>query len=67
MKVLAGLRKYTSLYGEQRAHRGLRKWPNRNAWISEFILRETNKLRTSKQVSSRIQQLGAATKDLHCI
>ncbi|KAJ7732712.1 hypothetical protein B0H16DRAFT_175518 [Mycena metata] len=64
--LLRGLGEYDSLYGQHRTERGLKKWPKRNNWISEFILQETNKLRTSKQVGSRIQQLAAATKDLHC-
>ncbi|KAJ7031331.1 hypothetical protein C8F04DRAFT_701896 [Mycena alexandri] len=60
---LQGLYNHALLYGKQRTARGLKKWTNRNVFISEFILRETNKLRTSKQVGSRIQQLAAATKD----
>lgn len=37
--------------------RNLRRFPKRNIWISQYILKTTGKHRTAKQVGSRLQQL----------
>ncbi|KAJ7429215.1 hypothetical protein B0H11DRAFT_2414112 [Mycena galericulata] len=43
--------------------RDLRKEIHRNKYIAEIIFRKTNKTRTIKQVSSRLQQLAGTSKD----
>jgi len=40
-----------------RATKSLGRFPNRNRFISEYILKKTGKHRTPKQVGSRLQQL----------
>lgn len=45
--------------------RKLSRFPKRNAWISEYILKTTGKVRTSRQVGSRLQQLRDTSKDPH--
>ncbi|KAK1224678.1 hypothetical protein PQX77_012424 [Marasmius sp. AFHP31] len=41
----------------------LKRFPKRNRWISEHILRATGTLRSPKQVGSRLQQLRDTCKD----
>ncbi|EJF58914.1 hypothetical protein DICSQDRAFT_162711 [Dichomitus squalens LYAD-421 SS1] len=58
--ILAGrkcyrLEKYTP--AESKSPRGLTRFPNRNKFIAEYILKKTGEIRTAKQVGSRIQQL----------
>lgn len=47
--------------------RRLRRFPRRNAFISEFIKRKTNVGRTPKQVGSRLQQLRETCTDQRVI
>ena len=54
-----GLDKYAP--AESKSPRGLTRFPNRNKFIAEFILKETGVVRTAKQVGSRIQQLRDTT------
>ncbi|KAJ7928837.1 hypothetical protein B0H13DRAFT_966333 [Mycena leptocephala] len=61
--LLQGLHNYTVLYGEEERARGLSRGLYRNIFISNFILETTNKIRTPKQVSSRLQQLRGTTTD----
>jgi hypothetical protein len=61
--VETGLHNYTVLYGEEERARGLSRGLYRNIFISNFILETTNKIRTPKQVSSRLQQLRGTTTD----
>ncbi|KAJ7227360.1 hypothetical protein GGX14DRAFT_348199, partial [Mycena pura] len=58
-----GLSAYALIHGERERSRGLKKVLNRNKFISRFILDATNQVRTSKQVSSRLQQLRGTTQD----
>lgn len=52
---LPGLEKYAP--AESKSPRGLTRFPNRNKFIAEYILKKTGQIRTAKQVGSRIQQL----------
>ncbi|KAJ7194696.1 hypothetical protein GGX14DRAFT_208400, partial [Mycena pura] len=61
--LLQGLSAYAFIHGERERSRGLKKVLNRNKFISRFILDATNQVRTSKQVSSRLQQLRETTQD----
>ncbi len=53
--IPAGLEKYTP--AESKSPRGLTRFPNRNKFLAEHILKKTGEIRTAKQVGSRIQQL----------
>lgn len=53
---MLGLEKYTP--AESKSPRGLSPFPNRNKFIAEYILKKTGYVRTTKQVGSRLQQLG---------
>ncbi|PIL26356.1 transcription factor [Ganoderma sinense ZZ0214-1] len=53
--LMEGLEKYTP--AESKSPRGLTRFPNRNKFIAEYILKKTGEIRTAKQVGSRIQQL----------
>ncbi|KAM5534138.1 hypothetical protein V8D89_012158 [Ganoderma adspersum] len=53
--LMEGLDKYTP--AESKSPRGLTRFPNRNKFIAEYILKKTGEIRTAKQVGSRIQQL----------
>ncbi|KAH9926629.1 uncharacterized protein BXZ73DRAFT_49381 [Epithele typhae] len=53
--LMEGLDKYTP--AESKSPRGLTRFPNRNKFISQYILEKTGETRTAKQVGSRIQQL----------
>ena len=52
---LKGLSRYQP--SNPRATKSLGRFPNRNRFISEYILKKTGKHRTPKQVGSRLQQL----------
>ncbi|KAJ7490167.1 hypothetical protein B0H11DRAFT_1912185 [Mycena galericulata] len=60
--LLEGLYAHALLCAEQ--GRDLRRETHRNKYISEHIFRTTNKKRSMKQVSSRLQQLASASKDV---
>ncbi|KAI1787089.1 hypothetical protein LXA43DRAFT_737489 [Ganoderma leucocontextum] len=53
--LMEGLEKYTP--AESKSPRGLTRFPNRNKFIAEYILKKTGEIRSAKQVGSRIQQL----------
>ncbi|KAI0753806.1 hypothetical protein C8Q74DRAFT_340878 [Fomes fomentarius] len=53
--LMEGLEKYAP--AESKSPRGLTRFPNRNKFIAEYILKKTGQIRTAKQVGSRIQQL----------
>ncbi|OCH88142.1 hypothetical protein OBBRIDRAFT_805572 [Obba rivulosa] len=53
--LIEGLENYVP--AESKSARGLGRFPMRNKFISEYILKKTGKHRTPKQVGSRIQQL----------
>ncbi|EMD32736.1 hypothetical protein CERSUDRAFT_118471 [Gelatoporia subvermispora B] len=53
--LIEGLENYVP--AESKSARGLGRFPMRNKFISEYILKKTGKARTPKQVGSRIQQL----------
>ncbi|KAJ7622221.1 hypothetical protein FB45DRAFT_1006225 [Roridomyces roridus] len=53
--LVEGLEKYVP--DDSRETRMLGRFPRRNRYISEYILKKTGKSRTAKQVGSRLQQL----------
>ncbi len=53
--LLSALDKYRP--ETSRSTRSLSRFPNRNRFISDYILHVTGKRRTAKQVGSRLQQL----------
>ncbi|KAI8992734.1 hypothetical protein BD414DRAFT_567210 [Trametes punicea] len=53
--LIEGLDKYEPAVSK--SPRGLTRFPNRNKFIADYILRKTGQIRTAKQVGSRIQQL----------
>ena len=62
-RPLAGLSEYAP--AESKSPRGLTRFPNRNKFISEYILKKTGEIRTAKQVGSRIQQLRDTSAGKH--
>ncbi|TFK83852.1 hypothetical protein K466DRAFT_655020 [Polyporus arcularius HHB13444] len=61
--LMEGLEKYSP--AESKSPRGLTRFPNRNKFISEYILKKTGEIRTAKQVGSRIQQLRDTSAGKH--
>ncbi|EAU84973.1 hypothetical protein CC1G_04069 [Coprinopsis cinerea okayama7 len=62
--LLQGIAMYTPPASRSgRGRNQLQRFPRRNKLISEFILQNTGKIRTPKQVGSRIQQLRATCRD----
>ncbi len=52
---MIGFQKYTP--ADSKWPRGLSRFPNRNKFIAEYILKKTGYIRTAKQVGFRLQQL----------
>ncbi|RPD58631.1 hypothetical protein L226DRAFT_466575 [Lentinus tigrinus ALCF2SS1-7] len=61
--LMEGLERYAP--AESKSPRGLTRFPNRNKFISEYILKKTGEIRTAKQVGSRIQQLRDTSAGKH--
>ncbi|KAL0570670.1 hypothetical protein V5O48_011294 [Marasmius crinis-equi] len=59
--LIEGLEKYRP--ASQTDPLTLKRFPKRNRWISEHIMRVTGKLRSPKQVGSRLQQLRDTCRD----
>ncbi|KAJ7163423.1 hypothetical protein C8R43DRAFT_1123032 [Mycena crocata] len=61
--LLQGLFHHSLLYGTKERAQKRKEFINRNSFLSKFIFETTNQVRTPKQVSSRLQQLGGTTRD----
>ncbi|PPR07739.1 hypothetical protein CVT24_003737 [Panaeolus cyanescens] len=59
--LLKGLRKYKPASTKDPRH--LLRFPRRNRFISEYIYETTGRVRTAKQVGSRLQQLRETCRD----